>query len=90
MPKQTLQERIIRYLTEAQGAVEVPSSSRKYRQLNRSITMPNGRTGESYYFIGRAGAIRVGRCASKSQSFTDAIMPKVEAWEKENSDETNR
>ena len=78
MGKPTLQDRIVRYLIKVRSAIELPSSSRKYRQLTR------GEVPWTYYFVGHCGAIRVGRCISKSQSFTDNIMPKVKAWEKEN------
>jgi hypothetical protein len=49
------------------GCQELPGGSRKYRKF----TKPGGR--EGFYFVGRAGALRVGRIASRSSSFSNHI-----------------
>ena len=56
----TMTEKLVAGLI-ALGCREVTSNSRKYRQFTRILAdLPN----ESYYFVGKAGALRVGRCAS--------------------------
>jgi hypothetical protein len=53
------------------GSAEViPSPSRKYRTFTSHTT----RNGEpSFYFVGKAGAFRTGRCASKSVDVSRAL-----------------
>lgn len=62
MPKQTKAEKIIQELLKW-GCKEVASKSRKYRQFKR----PNF---DNYYFVGRHGALRVGKTVSNSVSLT--------------------
>jgi len=60
----TKQEAIVVMLTE-RGCVEVPATSRfaKYRKFSR----PNR---DTFYFVGRKGALRKGRNISSSVSLT--------------------
>ena len=57
MAKQTIQQRLIAAL-KAEGYAEIQSNSRKY------VTMSNGSS--LLYFVGKAGALRRGTCATKS------------------------
>lgn len=61
--KTTKAERLAYALTKGYGAVEVPSTSRKYRmfQLERA-----GRI--DFYFIGKSGGFRTGKNVSHSHS----------------------
>jgi hypothetical protein len=70
MKKETKQQRVVRALLAA-GSSEVAATSRKYRQFTRLSI------GEhySYYFVGKAGALRAGSCASKSISL-ESVLPK--------------
>ncbi len=74
----TQQEKVIEYLTK-KGFVELKSRSGKYRRFSSSHE-------GQYYFIGRKGAVRVGRCASNSFSITERIKALIakENKEKEN------
>jgi len=60
-----MQDKIIEFLKERFSMKEVPSKSRKYRLL----VGPK----KDLYWIGRRGAVRVGRTLSDSQSITDYI-----------------
>lgn len=62
--RQTLQERVIDFLTRQYGVTEVAGRSRKYRQFKGKDTM---------YFIGRNGGVRTGRTVSDSVSITDMV-----------------
>jgi len=68
----TLQDRVIRYLTEGLGMVKtVGRSARltfkdKYGQL---------------YFLGSSGAVRTGRTVSTSRSVTDLYHAEMKLWE---------
>jgi hypothetical protein len=58
MPKPTLQQRLIEALIATAGGTLVESRSRKYVTLKR----PDG----SFYFVGKAGALRYGKTISTS------------------------
>ena len=66
--KKTMQDRFASALG-ARGEKEVPSRSGKYRTLTRSAG--------GFYFLGRAGAVRYGTCASKSRAASDAFKKKL-------------
>ena len=57
----------------ARGSVEVRSTSGKYRQFTRSEQGEK----DTFYFVGRAGALRQGTCASKSRSVPDVNRDKI-------------
>lgn len=81
------QELLVEYLTQICGAREVKSRSRKYRQF-KSRKHPG-----KFYFLGRNGAVRLGKSVSSSVSLTafvnikkirnliQAFMEKVERSE---------
>jgi hypothetical protein len=69
MKKQTKAERIAEYLVKTKGAVEVPSRSRKYRTFTRP-DIPKDLFQETFYFVGKAGAVRTGRTISDSYSIS--------------------
>ena len=58
MPKLTLQQRLIEALIATGRGTRVVSRSRKYVTLKR----PDG----SFYFVGRAGALRYGKTVTAS------------------------
>jgi hypothetical protein len=58
MPKPTLQQRLIEALIATARGTLVESRSRKYVTLKR----PDG----SFYFVGKAGALRFGKTVSAS------------------------
>jgi hypothetical protein len=71
----TKQENICAALV-ARGCVEVlPSASRKYRQFSKP-----DKTG--FYWVGKLGALRVGRCSSQSISI-EMNVPALLAWYKQ-------
>lgn len=74
--KMTMAQRVVRFL-ESRGSVEVQGKSH-YRQFTRP-----GREPGTFYFVGTMGAVRVGRCASKSMSVTEGVHRIVEKWEVE-------
>ena len=61
----TKTNKVIQYLTD-KGVVEIKSKSMKYR------TFENPSSGK-LYFIGKRGAVRTGKCSSKSFSITSII-----------------
>ncbi len=63
----TMQEKFAAALV-ARGEAEVPSKSRKYRTFTRTY---NGQR-IGYFFLGKAGAVRVGVRASSSAAVSDA------------------
>lgn len=66
MAKVTLAEKRIAVLIARFGAVEVPSASRKFRKF---ATATPGR----FFFVGKAGAVRVGPSIAESTSLTGAF-----------------
>ncbi len=67
--KQTKADKIIEYLKQAHGAVEVASPSKKYRKFT---------TSQSTYWVGRNGALRAGDTVSDSVSLTEFLKEKGE------------
>ena len=65
MSKKTKRDVIIDALVNENGCVEIDCKSSKYRQFERPGI------DDSYLFVGRNGAVRVGRVATKSQSLTN-------------------
>jgi hypothetical protein len=67
------------YALTQMGAKEVPSNSRKYRTFARVDA-------QGFYFVGKAGALRSGLCASKSASlerFVPSLLAKYPLPEKQ-------
>jgi len=76
----TIQDRVADFL-QAKGRAEVHySGSHKYRQFTRSTDSEGKPT---YYFLGKMGAVRIGRCASKSRSVTEIVHKHMKEWEEE-------
>ena len=65
MAKLVQQDKISKWLV-SRGFEEVPSTTKKYRRFK------SNKEG-FFYFVGRKGAVRVGRVVSKSFSVTDKI-----------------
>ena len=62
-----MREEIIKGLL-ALGCEELECKSRKYRQFTRSVSNYEGDprlVRSTFYFVGKAGALRVGPCASR-------------------------
>lgn len=72
MAKMTKADRIAAYL-ESKGAKFLPEKSTPKRRVYSHISLPN-----VYYFIGRNGGLRRGRCYSDSFS----LEMYVEKWQK--------
>ena len=70
----TQTERVVRYLTEELKRQELPSRSRKYRKFT-------GLRPETFYWIGKNGAVRVGKASSNSMSLTDTVYARMRLWE---------
>jgi hypothetical protein len=70
----TIHDRLVAALT-ARGETLVPGRSTKYTVLTRT----KRDTGESlgFYFVGRAGALRVGRKVTESIPVSEAIKKKL-------------
>lgn len=66
----TKAEQVIKYLM-GKGAREVTSNSRKYRKFSYP-----GR-GDKFYFVGKAGALRVGRTVGESVSVSHIYEPVI-------------
>jgi len=62
-----LQDRLARYLIEGKGFQEVPSSSRKYRKFMNPLRK------EQFHFVGKNGAVRVGRTITDSISMEPGV-----------------
>jgi hypothetical protein len=84
MAKVTIAERLVYTLTQ-KGETEVPSKTRKYRVFTR--TTPKQKDGQlipqdkpTFYFVGKAGALRFGTCASMSCSIGSAVLRFLEKW----------
>ena len=63
MPKSTLRQRLVEALIATGRGTIVPSRSRKYVTLKR----PDG----SYFYVGKAGALRFGKTGSDSVAAPD-------------------
>ena len=70
----TLTDRVIRFLTVGLHKQEFPSKNR-YRKFT-------GSSDESFYWVGKAGAVRAGKSPSNSISLTDRIRANMNLWEK--------
>ena len=70
----TLTDRVIRHLTEALKKTELPSNNR-YRKFTGS--KPN-----SFYWVGKKGAVRAGTSPSNSASLTDKVHANMQLWER--------
>lgn len=62
----TLRDRVIEKL-KARGCRELPSPSRKYRKF----TYPQ--SSDRFYWVGKAGALRIGRTVGESFSVSSAM-----------------
>jgi hypothetical protein len=69
MPKPTLQQRLIEALIATGRGTRVESRSRKYVTLKR----PDG----SFYFVGRAGALRFGKTVTASMATPDEFRQRL-------------
>lgn len=69
----TLKDRVIRFLTEGLGRVEVESKNR-YRRFVKDQYTP--------YWVGKNGAVRAGKNPSNSISLTSKIHVNMRLWEK--------
>jgi len=76
-----LQDRVAAYLIEAKGFLEIPSTSQKYRKFMNPL-----KKGQ-FYFLGKSGAVRVGRTVSNSISLTLQVHATLQAWERKNKNE---
>jgi len=74
----TLTDRVIRFLIEGQGREEFPSKN-KYRKFTGL-----GLDSNSFYWVGKAGAVRAGKSGSNSRSLTSKVRKDMELWEREN------
>ena len=70
----TLTDRVVRFLTEKLEKTELPSQNR-YRKFTGSAP-------DSFYWVGNAGACRVGKNISNSFSITNKIHLDMKSWEK--------
>jgi len=71
----TLTEKVRMYLEDVLEAEQVESKSRYFQYKSK--------TREEFYFVGNAGAVRVGSNASNSISITRHFLTQVEEYEKE-------
>lgn len=69
MAKQTKRDKIVESLLKA-GHEEMECKSGKYRQFTVM-----GRD-EEFFFVGKKGALRIGKCATKSLSLTNSTFYK--------------
>jgi len=72
---QTKTQRIEAKLVEL-GCKELLSGSRKYRKFSLPV-QPRGGQRESFYWLGRAGALRVGPTSTDSSSVTDIFCART-------------
>ena len=78
MAKATIREKLIEQLL-AEGQSEVAPRSRK--TSSKYVTFTTDQPGV-FYFVGKAGALRKGRCVTESISLEGAIRDKVIArWD---------
>lgn len=73
MPKETKSQKISRMLQD-NGSIIQPSTSNKYTKLS----IPN--KPDYFYFVGKNGALRVGKIASKSISLTHRIKAVIKGF----------
>jgi len=70
----TLTDRVIRHLTEGLKKRELPSKNR-YRKFTGSAI-------NSFYWVGKNGAVRAGKNPSNSISLTDKVHANMALWER--------
>ena len=76
----TLQDRYIRYLTEAEEYIVVPTASKVFITLQ--ATMPYGQP--NYFMVGKEGSIRSGKTSNIVYSGSAFwVKPAMEQWETE-------
>ena len=68
MKHQNTQEKIVQFLKE-KGSVEMPSKSKKYRKFTYPGKVLNSKK-ETFYWVGKKGALRAGSSVSNSVSIT--------------------
>ena len=61
----TKTDKVIQFLT-GKGMIEIKSKSMKYRTFEKPSS-------GKLYFVGKRGAVRTGKCSSKSFSITSMI-----------------
>lgn len=69
MPKPTLQQRLVDALITTGHGTIVPSRSRRYVALKR----PDG----SFFFVGKAGALRFGKTVTDSMAAPDDFKKRL-------------
>jgi len=70
----TLTDRVVRFLVEGLKRQEHPSKN-KYRKFTGSIPI-------SFYWIGKAGAVRAGKNPTNSVSLTSQVHANMRQWER--------
>jgi hypothetical protein len=70
----TIHDRLVAALT-ARSETRVPGRSSKYTVLTRTSHETGQKIG--FYFVGRAGALRVGRTATESIPVTAAVRARL-------------
>jgi len=70
----TLTDRVIRHLMEGLNKQELPSKNR-YRKFT-------GSSPDSFYWVGKNGAVRAGKNISNSISLTDKVHANMKLWER--------
>lgn len=70
----TLTDRVVRFLVEGLRRQELPSKN-KYRKFT-------GSKPDSFWWVGKNGAVRSGKSGSDSYSITDRFRVYMEAWER--------
>jgi len=68
-----LRDKVIKYLLEKRGCVELVGRSRKYRVFENESSVLDGMK----YFVGKNGSCRKGRSASNSQSISSLIHKRI-------------
>ncbi len=69
MPKPTLQQRLVDAIVASGGGTLIESRSRKYITLKR----PDG----SFFYVGKAGALRFGKTVSDSMAAPDEFKQRL-------------
>ena len=71
----TLTDRVVRFLVEKLKATEIPSKNR-YRKFSKHSSDE-----ESFYWVGKNGAVRSGKSISGSASLTKYMHSLMKGWE---------
>ena len=77
MPRLTKSDKAALFLQKALNKTELPSKSRKYRKFDSSRK-------DMFYWVGKAGGVRVGRTASEAISITRHFHLNLRKWETKN------